>query len=106
MAAFAYLVIFQAQTSLAQINDNPLPEVPLGEISINLRSFATGLPVQREFITPVFTQRVGPTDLAELPNGNGQLVVTTYGGVAFLLDRNGSVNDTPFLDLFHDTSPT
>ncbi|MCA9170419.1 MAG: PQQ-dependent sugar dehydrogenase, partial [Planctomycetales bacterium] len=45
-------------------------------------------------------------DLAELPNGNGQLVVTTYGGVAFLLDRNGTVNDTPFLDLFHDTSPT
>ena len=55
------------QWAVAQIGNNPLPEVPIGEIPLRLSLFSSGLPVQREFVTPVFTQRVGPTDLAELP---------------------------------------
>ena len=94
------------QWAVAQIGNNPLPEVPIGEIPLRLSLFSSGLPVQREFVTPVFTQRVGPTDLAELPNSSGNLVVTTYGGIAFLVNSAGEVQETPFLDLANPESPT
>ena len=70
-------------TAFAQLA-GPLADVPHGAVDVRLGLFASGLPVAKEFITPVFTQRVGPTDLAVIPDGNS-MVVTTYGGKAFLL---------------------
>ncbi len=86
--------------------EDPIPSLPRGDVSIHLSSFTTGMPVQEEFITPVFTQRVGPTDLAEIPNGSGSLIVTNYGGVAFRLDQSGLVAPRAFLNLSSPESPS
>ncbi len=88
----------------AQLRD-PLPDVPHGNVTVQLELFTSGLPVEREFITPVFTQRVGPTDLAVIP-GSHELVVTNYGGTAFRLDAGGIPADVPFLDLATPESPS
>jgi hypothetical protein len=88
----------------AQLAD-PIPDVPEGNVAVQLRVFASGLPVEQEFITPVFTQRVGPTDLAVVP-GSSSLIVTTYGGKAYAMDANGRINDVLFLDLGTPDSPT
>ena len=94
------LHIASAQGQIA----TPKPPIPTGDVSIYLSSFVTGLPVEQEFLTPVFTQRVGPTDLAEVPDGSGDLVLTNYGGTAYRLDSAGRMPDQPFLDLLNPAS--
>ncbi len=93
------------KVSVGQLDD-PLPDIPAGTVAVTARLYASGLPVEQEFVTEVFTQRVGPTDLAEIPNGSHNLVVTTYGGRVFLLPPSGVPNTTPFLDLMSPASPT
>lgn len=78
---------------------DPIPDISVGDIRIRPKLFSTSLPVEQEFITPVFTQRVGPTDFAEIPNGGGNRVITTYGGFVFLTDGYGNLFPDMFLDL-------
>ncbi len=95
---------FGARGMGAQLTD-PLPDVPMGNVTVQLDFFTSGLPVEREFVTPVFTQRVGPTDLAVIP-GSHELVVTNYGGTAFRLDASGIPDAESFLDLAAPESPS
>ena len=106
VTTFLFIVaLFFDTISFGQLTD-PLPDIPTGTVDVTARLFASGLPVAQEFVTPVFTQRVGPTDLAEIPNGTGNLAVTTYGGQVFLLSPSGVPNAIPFLDLVSPDSPS
>ena len=84
---------------------DPLPDLPRSVETVRLVPFVVGLPVEQEFVTPVFTQRVGPTDMANLP-GRDEVVVTTYGGQAFLIGPNGDMSAIPFLNLVDEQSPS
>ncbi len=90
---------------MAQLVD-PLPALPQGNVILHLERFASGLPVEREFVTPVFTQQVGPTDLATVPGSDGIMVVTNYGGKAFVIDGQGQLMPEPLLDLGNAKSPS
>ena len=105
LAAITIGVLIGAHHGTTQEPDL-LPDIPRGDITIQPQVFVAGLPVAEEFVTEVFTQRVGPTDLVALPDGSGRIVVTTYGGTVFSLDRWGNVHPTPFLDLANVASPS
>lgn len=81
-----------------------LPDVQPSPHAMRAVTFATGLPVESEMQTEVFTQRVGPTDLAVIP-GSTQFVVSNYGGAAIRFDERGNRIGT-FLDLGNANSPT
>jgi hypothetical protein len=101
------LVVWLGLVSSAagQLND-PLPEIPVSPHRVRLSEFARGIPVEQEFVTPVFTQNVGPTDLAVVPGADPRIVVTSYGGQAWLVDHPGQPLPPPFLDLASPLSPT
>ena len=83
-----------------------LPDIPTGDVTVFPKLLISGLPVEQEFVTSVFTQRAGPTDLVGVPDGSGRMIVTTYGGTAYLVDRSGNVNTKPFLELNNNSSPS
>jgi hypothetical protein len=85
---------------------DPIPDLPVGPWLVRLTEFARGIPVEQEFITPVFTQRVGPTDLTMVPGNVGNMVVTSYGGQARLFGPQGELFSPLFLDLMSGSSPT
>ena len=89
---------------VAQVED-PLPPLPRGDVELRLERFTTGLPVEQKFVTPVFTQQVGPTDLDGIP-GSRDVVVTTYGGYAYRIGPDGVRGAVPFLDLRSPASPS
>ncbi len=100
-----FLLLAGAATASAELAD-PLPNVPVGTLNARYGVFASGLPVEQEFVTPVFTQRVGPTDLAVVPGSNGATVITTYGGTAYYVTGSATRLTTPLLDLRSPESPT
>jgi len=83
-----------------------VPDILQGTTTVRLQLVATSLPVEQEFVTPVFTQRVGPTDLTSVPGQGGSRVITTYGGSVYYLDAAGKLAETLFLDLRRSASPT
>ncbi len=105
LAIWASIVASSAAVCHGQAPDL-LPDIPPGSLTVFPKRFISGLPVEQEFVTEVFTQRVGPTDLAPVPDDSGRIVVTTYGGTAYMVDQSGNVAMTPFLDLNHVASPT
>lgn len=83
-----------------------VPDLTPSGTTVRLRLVATNLPVEQEFVTPVFTQRVGPTDLTSIPGQAGGRVITTYGGSVYYLDAAGQLAETLFLDLRRSDSPS
>ena len=104
---FAAVVLLASPASLVLAQQfDLLPDIQPSSFRVTARSFSNQLPVESEMVTEVFTQRVGPTDLAEIPNGTGDLVVTNYGGSAYRLRADGSNTGMPFLDLSSTDSPS
>lgn len=93
-----------ASHAIAQVED-PLPPLAKGSVELRLQLFTAGMPVQQKFVTPVFTQQVGPTDLDAIP-GTADVVVTTYGGFAYRIGPDGVRPAEPFLDLGTPASPS
>lgn len=76
-----------------------LPDVQPSPFRVKATLLTSGLPVENEMVTEVFTQRVGPTDVAIIPNGTGDVIVSAYGGTAHRIDASGNRADDLFLDL-------
>ena len=83
-----------------------LPDIQPSPIRVKASLLTSGLPVEDEMVTEVFTQRVGPTDVAVIPNGSGDAIVTTYGGTAVRVSASGLRANEMFLDLRNPASPT
>ena len=100
-----FLLLAAVQTSSAQEFDL-LPDIVASPFVVRATIVTSGLPVQNEMVTEVFTQRVGPTDLAVIPDGSGDVVVSAYGGTAHRIDSSGNVDPQLFLDLVNESSPS
>jgi hypothetical protein len=72
-----------------------LPEIVEGRYTVTLEQIASGLSGPAIDGGPL---QFAPTSLREFPDGSGRLAISTLGGVVRLLDANGDVLPTPFLD--------
>ena len=83
----------------AQPADDFLPQIPQGDIAVQLESFATGLSGNFNGTNQFF-----PTKLVALPGGGGRNLVSTFGGLLRVVDNNGSFLDAPLGGAFLDTN--
>ncbi len=107
-AAFSLAILIVGNCDLVhgQLVD-PLPDIPTGAISVRVKVVSADLPVESVQTNPDgFTQVVGPTDLAEMPNDSGHLAIANYGGRVALFDSSGVEFATPLLDLNNPLSPS
>ncbi len=106
LAATACSLFLSSSPAWSQVFD-VLPDIPIGEIRARPTLFLSGLTPELVQQNPVgFTQRVGPTDLSAIPDARGYLVVANYGGRFELVDAEGNVSATPFVDLRDPESDT
>ena len=103
--ALLSLCLFATKPLCAQRYDL-LPDIQPSPFRVKASLLTSGIPVENEMVTEVFTQRVGPTDAAVIPNGSGDVIVTAYGGTAVRVNASGLRSNELFLDLRNPNSPT